>query len=210
MAIISSIASAVGAALSSAAAAIAGGIGSAFAAIGSAGAAIGSAGAAIGSAGGAIGITAEGISIASGLIGAAGSIGSGVAQAKQQRDTGKYNSAIQNNQAIEIENANQRKLAQSRMLQSQQLSNQRAIAAAKGISLESASSLSLFDDTAVAGAFREEQFNYNSSSKASSLRSGAVLSKYQGNASSTNSLVSAFGSGIASGGRVAKNWYQMG
>ncbi len=196
MAVIGAIIAGVGAAMGGLGGAIIGGVSSALGAIGSAGAAIG--------------ITAQGLSIASGLVGAAGSIGSGVAQAKQQKETGKYNSAIQNNQAIEIENANQRKLAQSRMLQSQQLSNQRAIAAAKGISLESASSLSLFDDTAVAGAFREEQFNYNSSSKASSLRYGAVLSKYQGNASSTNSLVSAFGSGIASGGRVAKNWYQMG
>ena len=193
MAIISSIASAIGGALSAAA----GAIGSAVASIGTA----------LGTAGAGLGISAQGISLAASL---AGSIGSSAAQAKQQKETGKYNSAIQNNQAIETENANQRKLAQSRMLQSQQLSSQRAIAAAKGVSLESASSLSLFDDTAIAGAFREEEFNYNSSSKASSLRAGAALSKYQGKASAANSLVSGFGSVIASGGRVAKNWYQMG
>ena len=193
MAIIGTIASAIGSALSSAA----GAIGSAVASIGTA----------LGTAGAGLGISAQGISLAASL---AGSVGSGIAQAKQQKETGKYNAAIQNNQAIETENANQRKLAQSRMLQSQQLSSQRAIAAAKGVSLESASSLSLFDDTAIAGAFREEAFNYNSSSKASSLRAGAVLSKYQGKASAANSLVSGIGSGIASVGKVAKNWYQMG
>ena len=160
-------------------------LGAVVSAIGAVGSGIGAVGSAIGTGlgfgGTALGITdGEFAALLATGVSATVSGAQGAQQADAQKASANYNADIQKNQAIEVENANQRKLSESRMLTSQRLSQQRAIAAAKGISLESESSLSLFDDTNLAEQFRAEQLNFNSSQKSSALNSGAALSRYEG------------------------------
>lgn len=197
--------------------AIAAGISSAVAAVGSALAAVGSAlgaagtaiGSGVGATAGAVGLTAgELVNIVGIGISATVSGVQGAQQADMQEATAAYNSRLMENQGIELQNANVRKKADSRMIMSQQLSNQQAIAAAKGISLESDSSLSLFDNTVLQNQFQEERLDYNSNQKVSSLNQGAQLARYEGNARASNSRIGAAGSIISGGARVASKWYK--
>lgn len=190
--------------------AIIAGITSAVTAIGSAlGAAAAAIGSGVGAAAGAVGLTAgELVSIVGTGISATVSGVQGAQQADMQEATASYNSRLMENQGIELQNANVRKKADSRMIMSQQLSNQQAIAAAKGISLESDSSLSLFDNTVIQNQFQEERLDYNSNQKVSSLNQGAKLARYEGNARASNSRMGAAGSIISGGARVASKWYK--
>ena len=190
--------------------AIAAGISSAVAAVGSALGAVGTAiGSGVGAAAGAVGLTAgELVSIVGAGVSATVSGVQGAQQADMQEDTAAYNSRLMENQGIELQNANVRKKADARMIMSQQLSNQRAIAAAKGVSLESDSSLSLFDNTVIQNQFQEERLDYNSNQKVSSLNQGAQLARYEGNARAANSRIGAAGSIISGGARVANKWYK--
>lgn len=201
-AIISGITSAVaaaGAAVGAAAGAIGGALGAAGAAIGSG----------VGATAAAVGLTAgELVSIVGAGVSATVSGVQGAQQADMQEATAAYNSRLMENQGIELQNANVRKKADSRMIMSQQLSNQQAIAAAKGVSLESDSSLSLFDNTVIQNQFQEERLDYNSNQKVSSLNQGAQLARYEGNARAANSRIGAAGSIISGGARVASKWYK--
>ncbi len=190
--------------------AIATGISYALGAVGSALGAVGSAiGSGVGAAAGAVGLTSGQLINIVGLgISATVSGVQGAQQADMQEDTAAYNSRLMENQGIELQNANVRKKADARMIMSQQLSNQQAIAAAKGVSLESDSSLSLFDNTVIQNQFQEERLDYNSNQKVSSLNQGAQLARYEGNARSANSRIGAAGSIISGGARVASKWYK--
>ncbi|GFO72894.1 hypothetical protein BJAS_P3430 [Bathymodiolus japonicus methanotrophic gill symbiont] len=132
----------------------------------------------------------------------------GAQQADMQRDTAALNARTAENQAIDLENANVREKADARMIASHQLSNQRAIAAAKGISLDSDSSLSLFDTTSLQSQFQDERLDYNSNQKTKSLNQSADFSRYEGNARAQNSRIGAANSIISGAGTVAANWYK--
>lgn len=200
------IISAIGAGIAAAVAQVAGVVASIGSALGAAGGAIGSG---IGAAAGAVGLTAgELVAIVGTGVSATVSGAQGAQQADMQEATAAYNSRLMENQGTELQNANVRKKADSRMIMSHQLSNQQAIAAAKGVSLESDSSLSLFDNTVIQNQFQEERFDYNSNQKVSSLNQGAQLARYEGNARAANSRTGAAGSIISGGARVASKWYK--
>lgn len=184
-------------------------IGAVTGALGAIGSALGAIGSGVGAAAGAVGLTAgEFVNIVGLGISATVSGVQGAQQADMQEDTAAYNARLMENQGTELQNANVRKKADARMIMSQQLSNQQAIAAAKGISLESDSSLSLFDNTVIQNQFQEERLDYNSNQKVSSLNQGAKLARYEGSARASNSRMGAAGSIISGGARVASKWYK--
>ena len=193
------IAAGVSSALAAASAAVAGAVAAAAAAVGSG----------IGATAAAVGLTASqfvsvvGIGVSATVAGV-----QGAQQADMQRDTAAYNARIAENQAVELDNANVREKADARMIASHQLSNQRAIAAAKGISLESDSSLSLFDTTSLQSQFQDERLDYNSNQRTKSLNQGADLARYEGNSRAQNSRIGAANSIISGAGTVAANWYK--
>ncbi|GFO72916.1 hypothetical protein BJAS_P3453 [Bathymodiolus japonicus methanotrophic gill symbiont] len=140
-------------------------------------------------------------------VSAAASVGAAASSAVQQNKSAKHNADMQRKLATEKENANVRAKASLRLKMKQQLSTQRATAAAKGVSLDSDTSLSIFEGTELSNQFEEEQLDYNTASQASSLRSNAGLARFEGRNNAISTGISGGGKFLADGYTVGSKWY---
>lgn len=139
------------------------------------------------------------------IISATVNIGLAVAQAKHQMKAAAYNAAVKRNQATEVENAEVTKRGDLRSAMARQIAYQRAAAAAKGISLDSTTSLSIFSDTEFNTETEIERLRYNTAQKATALRQGAELGLAEGKNASIGTLVGGVGDFVGEVGEIVKS-----
>ena len=133
------------------------------------------------------------ISAVTSAVSAAVSIGLSAANAKNQRETARYNAALKRNQATAIENAEVTKRGDLRAAQARQIAAQSTAISAKGLSLDSETSLSIFSDTEYNTDIEIERSKYNAEQKANALRSGAEIGLAEGYNAATNTIIGGIG-----------------
>lgn len=138
------------------------------------------------------------------IISATVNISLAVVQAKNQRKSAAYNAAVKRNQATEVENAEVTKRGDLRSAMARQIAYQRAAAAAKGISLDSTTSLSIFSDTEFNTETEIERLRYNTAQKATALRQGAELGLAEGRNAAIGTLVGGVGDFVGEVGEIAE------
>ena len=146
------------------------------------------------------------------VTGTAFSVTSQIRQGKYQKDIGKYNARVAENQAQEVRTAGVEAENTERRETAELLAKQRAQLGAANVDLESGSALSLQEDTVTLGEADALRIRSNFESQALSLETGAGLTRSQGDAALTAGGFGAAGtilSGTASflDTGVADKWF---
>lgn len=139
------------------------------------------------------------------IISATVNVALAVAQAKNQRKTAEYNAAVTRNQATEVENAEVTKRGDIRAAMARQIAYQRAAASAKGVSLDSTTSLSIFSDTEFNAENEITRLRYNTKQKTNALRQGAIIGLAEGRNAATGTLVGGIGDFVGEVGQIAED-----
>lgn len=129
--------------------------------------------------------------------------------AQNQRKTARYNAALKRNQATAIENAEVTKRGDLRAAQARQIALQSTAISAKGLSLDSETSLSIFSDTEYNTDIEIERSKYNAEQKAAALRAGAEIGLAEGYNASTNTIIGGIGDFAVDAGNTYKKFGEL-
>lgn len=147
-------------------------------------------------------------------IGIAFSLASTAMAAKSQRDQGKaakstadYNARVADNQAQDVRNKGTQEENKQRQATAQMLSSQRAALGASGIEIGSGSALQIQRDTEVTGEIDAGRIRSNYQDQASSLETGATLTRVEGANAKIAGNNQAMGTILSGGAKVAGKWY---
>lgn len=121
------------------------------------------------------------------------------------RQVAAYNAAVKRNQATAVENAAVSKRGDMRLQLARDLAEQRSISAAKGISLDSETSLSIFSDTVLMDEIAGERLAYNTQQKAKALRTGATISILNGEVTAANAINAGVNASLSSAANAANS-----
>lgn len=130
-------------------------------------------------------------------------------QADAAKDQAKFNAAVERNEATEVENANIIATNDEKIQLSRDLAQQRAVMAAKGVSLDSVSSLSLFDDTELQSQTKIDRLDFNSDQKAKALRQNSLATIGRGSAQASAFAGESAVSIINGGTTVARDYFNF-
>ena len=150
--------------------------------------------------------------IISAVVSVASATAQGVVSAKQAdaaRDQAAFNAAVERNEATEVENANIVATNDEKIQLSRDLAQQRAVMAAKGVSLDSVSSLSLFDDTELQSQTKIDRLDFNANQKAKALRQNSLATIGRGSAQASAFAGESAISIINGGTAVAKEYFNF-
>ncbi|GFO73256.1 hypothetical protein BJAS_P3968 [Bathymodiolus japonicus methanotrophic gill symbiont] len=147
------------------------------------------------------------MAVAAAIISAVVNIALAVTNAQNQRATARYNEGVKRNQATALENAGVVERGDLRMKMARDIAYQKSIAASKGVSLESGSSLSIFKDTELNSDIAVMRAKYNTDQKAQALRGSASLERSQGENAAVATLVGGVASGVAELGKAGADAY---
>lgn len=139
---------------------------------------------------------------------------SGLMQARQQRQQGKfqegvadYNARVAENEAQETRNvANERENVQ-RQRTAQLLSKQKAQLGAAGVALDFGSAEQIQDDTVALGEADALRIRSNFDQQVGALQTGAELTRNQGDFARSAGRNAAFGTLLSTGATLSKQWY---
>lgn len=150
--------------------------------------------------------------IISAVVSVASATAQGVVSAKQADaaiDQAAFNAATERNEATEVENANIVATNDEKIQLSRDLAKQRAVMASKGVSLDSVSSLSLFDDTELQSQTKIDRLDFNANQKAKALRQNSLATIGRGSAQASAFAGESAISIINGGTTVAKEYFNF-
>jgi hypothetical protein len=128
-------------------------------------------------------------------------------QGQYQKDMSNYNARVAENEAEEVRNVGVEEENKQRRATAQLLSKQRARLGASGLELGSGSALQLQEETEELGEIDAGRIKSNYADKATSLDTGAGLTRIEGANAAKAGNNRAFGTLLSGGAKVAGKWY---
>jgi hypothetical protein len=130
-------------------------------------------------------------------------------QGQTAKKTARYNARVSENRATEVQNRAITAESEERQKASELQGRQRAIQAAKGVSVDTGTALRVQEDTALIGEVNAMRIRENARSQTEALETEAELTRFQGENAARQGTLGAISTVAAGAGKVADKWHQF-
>ena len=132
-----------------------------------------------------------------------------ISQGRAADDAAKYNARVDENRATEVQNRAISLESEERQKAAEFRGRQRAILAARGVSVDTGTALRIQEDTELLGEINAMRIRESTESQVGALETSASLTRSQGRSALRQGALGGFATVAAGAGRVADKWHQF-